>query len=139
MAPVAELINTSIAFKQLATDALAELCSCLSDRDFEKLEYPLPLGCQRLSVTFEEYQIKNIQRELKYAARALARECRQLEFTGFAVPTFPGVVENGEIQTANNISLRVCRERDQIRGKMLVHLEVIGVCSLPEVESKSFT
>ena len=100
--------------------------------DFGEIS-PSASGAQQLSVCIMESDSTDLLRELRNAARALAKECNRLEFTGYARPLLPRAIENAELVSDGNVFLRVCKAWDVMKGKMIIRLDVIGACELPEV------
>jgi hypothetical protein len=75
-------------------------------------------------------------KEMRRAAKALARECKRREFDAFGkLPTHPAI-EQSQTMSEQGVTLRVIKMWDVIKWKMVIRVDVLGACLLPEVTSK---
>lgn len=125
----------AITWRLLAKGAFSEFCSRLPSADYDQVT----VRDDAEQLTAVVWDRGDIERNLKYAARALAKECINRDFTGFMA--LPSSIENGIADAEDdlklgNISMRIIRTWDVMEAQMIYRLDVIGACELPKIKSR---
>lgn len=121
-------------FHVLALEATRQFSNRLKESEYDKLTPSETIDAVKLMVSVDD-EFGDLERQLRYGARALADECNRLRFNAFGELVIPNGVEHCERISNGNISLRMVKIWDVMRGKICVRMDVVGKCLLPEVAS----
>ena len=131
------LVDSTVKpFKQLAEDTFAEFLSRVGD-DFEEFDHSDE--CLMLTAVVADHnQGEKLARKLKYAARALAKECKERGFVALGPLPLPQCIEQCEAMYSGNINMRIVKAWDINRSEIVIRLDVLGSIVLPEVTAEPY-
>ena len=110
-------------FKELANNAFGEFISRIGD-DFDEPDYSFI--SEQLSVCIVEPDQSKIAARLKYAARALAKKCKERDFVALGPLSVPTCIETALSLNHGNVHMRACKAFDVLRGEIVIRLDVLG-------------